>query len=429
MRQSKYFLKTSKTTPADDLSVNAKLLEQGGFVQKVLAGVYDFLPLGLRVLQKIENIVRGEMDKIGNEMFMPVLHPKENWEKTGRWSSLDVLFKIKSQHGNEYALGPTHEEIVTPAAQAIISSYKDLPMAVYQIQTKFRDEPRAKSGLLRGREFRMKDLYSFHATAEDLEEYYNQKAMPAYGAVYKSLGLNAILTEASGGTFAKYSHEYQVETENGEDTIYVCEKCGLAKNKEIFSPTAPLPFAEASGDTPPQAGGEAPQCTNCGKTTWRETKGAEVGNIFKLQDKYSKAFNLQYTAQDGSKKIVLMGCYGLGTTRVMGVIVEKFHDDKGIIWPEAVAPFKVHLLALKGGEEKAGEIYQALLKAGVEVLYDDRDTSPGTKFADSDLIGIPYRVVVSAKTVEKESVEVKKRESDKAELVSFDKLTSVLNQK
>jgi prolyl-tRNA synthetase len=406
MRQSKYFLKTSKTTPSDDLSVNAKLLEQGGFVQKVLAGVYTFLPLGLRVLQKIENVVRSEMDKIGNEMFMPVLHPKENWEKTGRWSGLDVLFKIKSQHGNEYALGPTHEEIVTPAAQSIINSYKDLPQAVYQIQTKFRDEPRAKSGLLRGREFRMKDLYSFHATAEDLEEYYNKKAMPAYEAVYKSLGLGAILTEASGGTFSKYSHEYQVETENGEDTIYICEKCGLAKNKEIFE--------------------EGAKCTNCGKTTWRETKGSEVGNIFKLQDKYSKAFNLQYTAQDGSKKIVLMGCYGLGTSRVMGVIVEKFHDDKGVIWPEAVAPFKVHLLALNGAEKQADAIYQSLLDEGVEVLYDDRDASPGVKFADSDLIGIPYRIVVSVKTIEKESVEVKKRSEKEAKLVKIEELASVL---
>jgi prolyl-tRNA synthetase len=407
MRQSKYFLKTSKTISADDVSVNARLLEQGGFVQKVMAGVYNFLPLGLRVLSKIENIVRTVMNKIGDEMFMPVLHPKENWEKTGRWRDLDVLFKIKSQHGYEYALGPTHEEIVTPAAQSIINSYKDLPLAVYQIQTKFRDEPRAKSGLLRGREFRMKDLYSFHATAEDLDEYYNKKAMPAYGAVYKRLGLDALLTEASGGTFSKYSHEYQVETENGEDAIYICEKCKqLAKNKEIFE--------------------DGSECSNCGKTTWRETKGCEVGNIFKLQDKYSKAFNLQYTAQDGSKKNVLMGCYGLGTTRVMGVLVEKFHDDKGIIWPEAVAPFKVHLLSLKGAESRADDVYQALLDAGVEVLYDDREASPGVKFADSDLIGIPYRVLVSSKTLEKESVEVKKRSETEVKLVKVNKSTHFL---
>ena len=406
MRQSKYFLKTSKTTSSDDVSVNAKLLEQGGFVQKVLAGVYNYLPLGLKVLNKIENIVRQEMDKIGNEIFMPVLHPKENWEKTGRWAGLDVLFKVKSQHGNEYALGPTHEEIVTPAAQSIINSYKDLPLAVYQIQTKFRDEPRAKSGLLRGREFRMKDLYSFHATAEDLEDYYNKKAIPAYENVYKRLGLNALLTEASGGSFSKYSHEYQVEIENGEDVIYVCDKCNLAKNKEIFESNS--------------------ECTNCGKINWREAKASEVGNIFKLQDKYSRSFNLQYTDKDGSKKIVLMGCYGIGSSRLMGVIVEKFHDDKGIIWPEAMAPFTVHLLALKGSEARADEIYEDLLKRGVEVLYDDRELSAGVKFADSDLIGIPYRVLVSPKTIEKESVEVKKRSESEARLVGISDLAELI---
>ncbi len=406
MRQSKYFLKTSKTTSAEDVSVNARLLEQGGFVQKVLAGVYNYLPLGLRVLAKIENIVRLEMDKIGNEMFMPVLHPKENWEKTGRWNTLDVLFKVKSQHGSEYALGPTHEEIVTPSALSIINSYKDLPLAVYQIQTKFRDEPRAKSGLMRGREFRMKDLYSFHATTEDLDEYYNQKAIPAYERIYKSLGVNALLTEASGGTFSKFSHEYQVEIENGEDTIYICEKCGVAKNKEIF-----------------EAGAE---CTNCGKTTWRETKASEVGNIFKLQDKYSSAFNLQFTDNTGAKKTLIMGCYGLGTSRLMGVIVEKFHDGKGIIWPEAVAPFKVHLLSLKGAEKEADKLYEDLLKAGVEVLYDDREISAGAKFADADLIGIPYRVLASPKTVAQGSVELKKRAEEKAELVKIEKLTDFL---
>ena len=409
MRQSQYFLKTSKTSPADDVSVNARLLEQGGFVQKVLAGVYDFLPLGLRVLAKIENIVREEMNAINaSEMFMPVLHPKDNWLATGRWTALDVLFKVKSQHGSEYALGPTHEEIVTPAAQSIISSYKDLPLAVYQIQTKFRDEPRAKSGLLRGREFRMKDLYSFHTTAEDLDKYYAEKAIPAYNQVYKRLGLDALLTEASGGTFSKYSHEYQVEIESGEDTIYICEKCRLAKNKEIFENQA--------------------ECTNCGPTQWRETKASEVGNIFKLQDKYSSAFHLQYTAQDGGKKPVLMGCYGIGTSRIMGVLVEKFHDDKGIIWPEGVAPFKVHLLALKGGEAAADQVYQDLLGAGIEVLYDDRDLSPGVKFADADLIGLPYRVVVSGKTVEQQSVEIRQRNEAEARLVPQSSLIAELNK-
>ena len=408
MKQSKYFLKTSKTKPADDTSVNAILLEQGGFVQKVMAGVYSYLPLGDRVLQKIENIVREEMDAIGGqEVFMPSLQPKANWEATGRWKDLDVLFKIKSQHGYEYALGPTHEEIVTPAAQTIINSYKDLPLAVYQIQTKFRDEPRAKSGLMRGREFRMKDLYSFHADEADLDNYYNTVAMPAYKKIFDRMSLPSILTEASGGTFSKFSHEYQVEIENGEDTIYICEKCGLAKNKEIYSPDM--------------------VCTSCGGKDFRETKASEVGNIFPLKTKYSGAFNLNYTAADGTQKPVQMGCYGIGTSRLMGVIVEKFHDDKGIVWPESVAPFKIHLIALKGAEKEAEELYQALLNAQIEVLYDDRDQSAGVKFADSDLLGIPYRAVVSPKTLAEDGVELKKRNEDKTKIIKTKELLQLMN--
>jgi len=376
-------------------------------VQKAMAGVYSYLPLGDRVLKKIEKIVREEMDAIGGqEIFMPSLHPKENWLKTGRWHGLDVLFQVKSKHGNEYALGPTHEEIVTPMALSVINSYKDLPLAVYQIQTKFRDEPRAKSGLLRGREFRMKDLYSFHTTAEDLENYYNNVAAPAYAKIFKRLGLDAVYTEASGGTFSKFSHEFQVEIENGEDTIYICEKCGLGKNKEIYQ--------------------EGAECSNCGKTKWKEAKASEVGNIFKLQDKYSAPFNLVYTDNQGSKKPVLMGCYGIGTSRLMGVIVEKFNDEKGIIWPKSVAPFNVHLIALKGGEIEAEKVYKTLLKEGIEVLYDDRDASAGEKFADSDLIGIPVRLVTSSKTVQKHSVEVKHRDQSEAKLVKLDEVEKVL---
>jgi prolyl-tRNA synthetase len=402
MKHSKLFLKTAKTPPSDETSINARLLEQGGFIQKVMAGVYTFLPIGWRVLSKIENIVREEMNAIGGqEMFMPSLHPKESWQTTGRWESLDVLFKIKSQHGYEYALGPTHEEIVTPAALPIINSYKDLPLAVYQIQTKFRDEPRAKSGLMRGREFRMKDLYSYHTDETDLGNYY-KVASEAYTRIFKRMGLDSIFTEASGGTFSANSHEYQVEIESGEDTIYVCEKCGIGKNKEIFK--------------------EGVECSNCGKTTWREIKASEVGNIFQLNTKYSLPFNLMFTALDGSKKEVMMGCYGIGTSRLMGVLVEKFHDEKGIIWPEIVAPFKIHLLALKGSEEQAEQIYQDLLKQKIEVLYDDRDVSAGVKFADADLIGLPYRIVVSAKTLASDSVEIKKRDEEKQDLIKTKEL-------
>lgn len=405
MKYSKLFLKTSKTQPADEISINARLLEQGGFIQKIMAGVYSFLPIGWRVLSKIENIAREEMDSIGGqEMFMPSLHPRENWQATGRWESLDVLFKIKSQHGHEYALGPTHEEIVTPMALPIINSYKDLPLAVYQIQTKFRDEPRAKSGLLRGREFRMKDLYSFHANGTDLENYY-KLVSEAYTKFFNRMGLKSIFTEASGGTFSAYSHEYQVETENGEDTIYVCEKCGIAKNKEIFV--------------------EKVECSHCHETQWRETKACEVGNIFKLNTKYSSPFNLTFTDVDGSRKEVLMGCYGIGTSRLMGVLVEKFHDEKGIIWPEDVAPFRIHLLALKGAEEQGEKIYQDLLKKGVEVLFDDRDVSAGVKFFDADLIGLPFRVVVSAKTLASDCVEIKRRKEDQQILIKIKDLPNV----
>ncbi len=407
MRQSKYFLKTSKTKPAEDISVNAILLEQGGFVQKVMAGVYSFLPLGFRVLQKVENIVRQEMNAIGGqEVLMPALQPKANWEATRRWADLDVLFKFKSQHGYEYALGPTHEEIVTPMALPIINSYKDLPLAVYQIQTKFRDEPRAKSGLLRGREFRMKDLYSYHATEDDMQKYYDTAAIPAYRKIYERMGLNALLTEASGGTFSKFSHEFQVEIDNGEDTIYICQKCGLAKNKEIYEPEA--------------------KCTVCGASDFRQTTASEVGNIFPLKTKYSAAFNLTYADQNGEKKPVIMGCYGIGTTRLGGVLVEKFHDEKGIIWPESVAPFKTHLISLNGAEDQADKLYQDLLNSGVEVLYDDRDLSAGAKFADSDLIGIPYRIVISPKTLQKQSAEVKKRSQKDFQLIEISKISGAL---
>jgi prolyl-tRNA synthetase len=404
MRYSFFFSKTRKQV-ADTESPNARFLEQAGFVNKEMAGVYTFLSLGLRVLNKIENSIRAEMNTLGaTEILMPALHPKQNWEQTGRWGAFDALFKVTSQYGFEAGLGPTHEEIITPLATTIISSYKDLPKAVYQIQTKFRDEPRAKSGLLRGREFRMKDLYSFHTTAEDLAQYY-QRMAESYHTIFKHLSLPVIYTEASGGSFSKFSHEFQVEIPTGEDVIYVCENCGLAKNKEIYTPEA--------------------SCTRCQGTKYRETMAAEVGNIFELKNRFSDAFKLVYMAEDGTRQPVLMGCYGMGSTRIMGVLVEKFHDDKGIIWPASAAPFQVHLVGLGLEDDsiraQAEKVYQALTEAGVEVLFDDRpEASAGEKFADADLIGVPWRVVVSKKTGEQ--VEVKARTSNKAELKAVDQL-------
>lgn len=408
MRQSQLFTKTLKEAPKDEVSLNAQLLVRACFVDKLMAGVYSYLPLGLRVLKKIQNIVREEMDKIGGqEILMPALNPKENWVATGRWKDLDVLFKLEGTGDKEYALGASHEEVVTPLVQKFVKSYKDLPVAVYQIQNKFRNEPRVKSGLLRGREFNMKDLYSFHKDENDLDEYY-EKAKESYLTIFKRCGLDAKITEASGGTFSKFSHEFQVFTEFGEDDIYACSKCGLNQNKELVADI---------------------KCPNC--NTKREIKKAiEVGNIFKLKTKYSAPFDFKYPNEKSEEKDVLMGCYGIGPSRVMGAVVEVHHDKNGIIWPENVAPFSVHLISLcKDAKEKqvVEKFYLDLIKKSQEVLFDDREeASAGEKFTDSDLIGIPNRVVVSPKTLDKNCVEIKKRGEDKTSLVKIEDIFSVL---
>jgi len=405
MRQTQLFTRTLKELPKDETSYNAQALLRAGFIDKVAAGVYSFLPLGLRVLNKIREIIREEMFSVeGQEISMPAFAPKENWESTGRWESLDILFKIAASDKKEYALNPTHEEVVTPLAKKYIYSYRELPFAVFQIQTKFRNEKRAKAGLLRGREFLMKDLYSFHLDQADLDAYY-ERVTDAYTRIFDRVGLgeNTYFTFASGGTFAKYSHEYQTLTESGEDLIYICDKCHLAINKEIIA--------------------EQNACPTCGNTELREEKAVEVGNIFKLGTKYSDAFSLGYSDATGAKKPVVMGCFGIGLSRIMGTVVETSHDEKGIIWPENIAPFRVHLLSLNANE-KADEIYKELTEKGIEVLYDDRDVSAGEKFADADLIGCPYRVLISKKTLDIESAEVKKRRETTAELIKLKELTA-----
>jgi len=409
MKQSHFFLKTSKTQPADDVTINAKLLEQGGFVEKLMAGVYSYMPLGLRVLRKIENIIREEMNEVGGqEVLMPMLHPKAIWQKTGGWDKIDVLFKVKSRTEKDFALGQSEEEVVTPLVLKRINSYKDLPISVYQIHWKFRDELRSKSGILRGVEFLMKDMYSFHENQEDFERYY-EVVKKAYLKIYSRLGLTAKVTEGSGGSFTqKISYEFMVLTDAGEDDILYCDACEYCVNAEIAKVK------------------EGGACPKCGKGKLSRAKASEVGNVFDLGQKYGKDFELTFTGKDGQKNYPIMGCYGLGLTRLMGVIVEKFNDEKGIIWPESVAPFKVHLISLRGGEEKAEEIYKTLSKAGIEVLYDDRDVSAGTKFADSDLIGIPYRVVVSQKTVDQDSAELKPRNKAEAELVKINEIAQRL---
>ncbi len=413
MRQSNYFLKTSKNVSKDDTSVNARLLEQAGFVDKLMAGVYSYQPIGLRVLRKIEQIVREEMDAIGGqELLMGMLHPKENWVKTGGWDKIDVLFKIKSRTEKEYALGQSEEEIVSPLVLSRVNTYKDLPIAVYQIHWKFRDELRAKSGLLRGREFFMKDMYSFHENQDDFERFYDV-VKQAYLRVYGRLGLVAKVTEGSGGAFSeKISYEFMVLTDAGEDDILYCDACEFCVNVEIAK--------VQEGDA----------CPKCGNGKLQKARASEVGNVFDLGTKYGKDFDLGYTDSAGQKQYPVMGCFGIGISRVMGVIAEKYNDEQGLAWPESVAPFRAHLIALDSKDNTdatrhAEAIYQDLQAKGIEVLYDDRaDKTAGAKFADSDLIGIPYRIVVSAKTLAEGSIELKKRTSAETELVPLDAVTN-----
>ncbi|GMX58824.1 MAG: proline--tRNA ligase [Candidatus Microsyncoccus archaeolyticus] len=390
MKQSNLFTKTIKENPKDEKSLNSQLLIRAGFIDKLSSGIYTFLPLGLKVVKNIEKIVREEMNEIeAQEILMPALHPKDNWEKTGRWD-VKEMFKIEDE---ELGLGWTHEEIITPLMKRHILSYRDLPKYIYQIQTKFRNEPRAKSGLLRGREFIMKDLYSFHENEDDLDVYY-EKVKQAYFKIYERCGLKekTYLTLASGGTFSEYSHEFQTITPAGEDMIYICNKCGLAINKEI------------KGDT----------CPNCNSKDLKEEKAIEVGNIFKLNKKYSEPFNLK----DEKGKEILMGCYGFGITRAMGAIVETSNDEKGMVWPFEVSPFQIHLIDLDN-KEISEKIYDILQNENYEVLYDDReDKTAGEKFNDCDLIGIPLRIVVSKKTGE-DKVEIKKRNEEKIELINI----------
>ena len=412
MLQSKLFYKTIREKSADVESISSDLLARAGFIDQLMAGVYTFLPLGHRVLKNIENIIRKNMvDADGQEILMPVLQPKENWLKTGRWNNLDILFRVNGSGDKEYAMGPTHEEIVSPLAKKNVMSYRDLPFSVFQIQTKFRDELRAK-GILRTREFLMKDMYSFHTTQEDQEKYYN-KMTKVYFNVFKELGIGkeTYLTFASGGTFSKYSHEFQMVTEAGEDLIYICNKCKTAINKEIKA--------------------ETPVCPNCSSDSFEEKKAVEVGNIFHLGTKFSLPFDLKFKDKDGTEKPVIMGCYGIGLSRAMGAVVEAYNDERGIIWPKSIAPFLAHIIELKSDKKTvkntAEKIYQDLQKQGIEVLYDDReDKSAGEKFAEADMIGIPYRIVVSEKTLAKNSVELKERNKKEFKLVKIKQLAKLL---
>ena len=406
MKLSESFVTTLREAPKDATTINHQLLVRAGFVRQLMAGVYTYLPIGLKVLNKISQIVREEMNEIGpTEVLMPILHPAVNWKKTGGWDKSDVLFKVKSRTKRDYALAQSNEETVTPLVSEFIHSYKDLPLAVYHINWKFRDELRSKSGILRGREFLMKDLYSFHIDQEDFNKYY-QIAKKAYLGVFERLGLTAKVTEASGGGFSeKVSYEFEVLTDAGEANILYCDSCEYCVNIDDID-------KHKEGD----------KCPGCQKDDLKHSLASEVGNVFDLGQKYTKAFDLKVTNEKGESVYPIMGCYGIGITRTMGVIVEKFHDEKGIIWPKSVSPFDVHLVGLNG---KGEDVYEKLKKADIDVLWDDRDVPAGQKFADADLIGVPVRLVVSDKTGDK--IEYKERTSDKTELLSFDQFIRTLD--
>lgn len=410
MKQSNLFTKTTREAPRDEMSRNAIWLTRAGYIHKELAGVYSYLPLGLRVIKKIEKIVRDAMNKIGGqEVLLSALHPKENWEKTGRWETMTDLYKIRDASDKEFALGPTHEEIITPLVASHINSYQDLPFSTYQFQTKFRMELRAKSGILRGREFMMKDLYSFHRDETDLDNFY-KLVEESYREIFKAVGIGeqTIYTLAAGGTFSKFSHEFQTLTPAGEDNVHICTKCRLGINDEIIA--------------------EHEICPACGSAERTVETGIEVGNTFKLGTRFTTPFELNYRDETGKMQPVIMGCYGLGISRLMGAIVEITADEQGLVWSTAVAPFRAQLVSL--GDERvikqATEVYNLLNQAGIEVLWDDRPLPAGVKLAEADLLGLPYRLIVSSRTIEKNEIEVKKRTGKEVKLIPIQNLCAFL---
>lgn len=411
MRQSQLFTKTRKEAPKDEVAKNAQLLIRAGYIHKEMAGAYSLLPLGLRVVTNIERIIREEMNAIGGqEVSFSVLQDDEPWRKTERWEGDaydEIWFKTELHNGTELGLAFTHEEPLARAASQHVSSYKDLPFSAYHFQSKFRNELRAKSGIMRGREFVMKDLYSFSKNQEELDAFYEQAA-EAYENVFKRVGIGSVTykTFASGGVFSKYSHEYQTISDAGEDTVYIAKEKSIAVNEEVYSD-------------------EVLQELNLSKDELVQEKTIEVGNIFKLGTKFSEPLGLTYKDEEGNEQPVIMGSYGIGLGRLMGTIVEVLSDDKGIVWPESVAPFKYHIVDLSSGDDavkqRADDLYEAMQARGIEVLYDDRDARAGEKFADSDLLGIPYRIVVSAKNTD-DALEVVRRANGEVLTMSKDDL-------
>lgn len=408
MKMSNLFTKTLRQAPADEVAKNAQLLIRAGYVYKEMAGAYAYLPLGLRVVEKIKQIVREEMNAIdSNELIMTSLQRKAVWEKTGRWddSVVDVWFKTKLQDDTEVGLGWSHEEPIVEMLKQYIHSYKDLPVSLYQFQTKMRNELRAKSGIMRGREFVMKDMYSFHATKDDLDAYYDA-SIEAYKRVYDRLGIgdDTYVTFASGGAFTKFSHEFQTVCDAGEDMIYLHREKNIAINEEVVD--------------------DAVKELGVNRDELEKVKTAEVGNIFNFGTQKTDEMDLHYTDASGDRQSLWIGSYGIGVTRVMGVIAEKFADDKGLVWSDSIAPYRVHLISIGDVDARAQELYEVLLQRGIDVLWDDRALRPGEKFADADLMGMPHRVVVSEKNGE--NYEYKGRTENTANILTRDELFAKL---
>ncbi len=408
MRYSQNFAKTLKQAPKDEVAINAQLLIRAGFIYKVMAGVYAFLPLGLKVLENLKGIVREEMNLIGGkELIMTSLQRRELWEKTDRWDDqkVDVWFKSKLKNETEVGFGWSHEEQITDMMTNYINSYRDLPVYVYQFQNKLRNELRAKSGIMRGREFLMKDMYSYTTSAEEHQKFYDS-VTKAYLNIFKKVGLgdDTYLTFASGGAFTQFSHEFQTLSEVGEDTIFVHKQKKIAINKEVMTD-------------------EVLKKLDIKRDELEETRAVETGNIFDFGTTKTEQLGLYFSDEKGIKKPVHLGSYGIGITRLMGILVEKFHDDKGIIWPKEVAPFQVHLIDINSSE-KGEAVYKKLVQENIEVLWDDRDVRAGEKFADCDLIGIPVRLVVSEKNGDK--IEWKNRNSEETELLTIDEVVEKL---
>lgn len=413
MKRTNLFTKTTKTAPADETSLNASLLIRAGYVHKEMAGVYAYLPLGLRTLEKIKTIIRKEMNAIGGEeLLMTNLQPTDVWRSTGRWNddTVDIWFKTQLKNDEPLGLAWSHEEPILKMLSEYVYSYKDLPVSVYQFQTKLRNELRAKSGIMRGREFLMKDMYSVHADKADLERFYNQ-VIEAYQRIYDSLGIgkNTFVTFASGGAFTKFSHEFQTICEAGEDWLYLDRSNNIAVNEEVLE--------------------SAVKDLRLDKNKLEKVRSAEVGNIFNFGTDKARQMGINFQTKDNQSQPLYYGSYGIGVTRVMGVIAELFADDKGLVWPDSVAPFKVSLVTIGCDEvvlSAAQRVIEILEKSDIDVLWDDRDVRPGEKFADSDLIGLPHRIVISPKTVEAGIIEYKARNQSESKLIDLEQLIDIL---